>query len=164
MLLSSIPDLPGGISRIASGMAGFSQSQYDFVVILSSRTVADSLIEKFDLEKVYETEYRFKAREELNFPPFSRLILIEMSSEDLRNLKKLSEEIAGCLLKYAPEGAEVMGPVEAPIARRKGKHRMHILLKSPKTQRLQHLIRYAIETVHKGRETIDIDVDPIDLM
>ena len=104
------------------------------------------------------------AREELNFPPFSRFILIEISSEDLRNLKKLSENIAGYLLKNAPEGAEVMGPVDAPIARRKGKYRMHILIKSSKTPRLQRLIRHAMDNVHKGRETIDIDVDPIDLM
>lgn len=88
MLLSRIPDLPGGISRIASGMAGFSQSQYDFVVILSSRTVADSLIEKFDLEKVYETEYRFKAREglqshtKIDFPPEGQVIVTVEAKED----------------------------------------------------------------------------------
>ena len=88
MLLSRIPDLPGGISRIASGMVGFSQSQYDFVVILNSRTVADSLIEKFDLERVYETDYRFEAREELqahtkiDFPPEGQVVVTVEAKED----------------------------------------------------------------------------------
>jgi len=88
MLLSRIPDLPGGISRIASGMVGFSQSQYDFVVILNSRTVADSLIEKFDLERVYKSDYRFEARKELrshtkiDFPPEGQVIITVEAKED----------------------------------------------------------------------------------
>lgn len=88
MMLSRIPDLPGGIGRIASGMAGFSQSQYDFVVILNSRTVTDSLIEKFDLERVYKSDYRFEAREELkshteiDFPPEGHVIITVEAKED----------------------------------------------------------------------------------
>ena|GEM_PF-2650001 len=98
MLLSRIPELPGGIGRIASGMAGFSQSQYDFVVILSSRTVADSLIEKFDLEKVYKTKYRFEARKELeshtkiDFPPEGQVIVTVEAKEDSVLARELAYE------------------------------------------------------------------------
>ena len=88
MLLSRVKDLPGGISRVASGIASISSSQYLFVVILNSRTVADSLIEKYDLEKVYKTKYRFKARKqlrahtEIDFPPEGHIVITVEAKED----------------------------------------------------------------------------------
>ncbi|HDY88291.1 MAG TPA: primosomal protein N' [bacterium] len=117
---------------------------------------------KQDYESFAEME--LKAREELNFPPFSRLLLIEMSSEDLRSLNKLSKDISDYLSENAPKGTEVLGPVEAPIARRKGRHRIHILIKTTKTRQIHYLIRQVIDSFSKGKETINIDVDPIDLM
>ena len=87
-----------------------------------------------------------------------------MSSEDLRSLNKLSKDIADYLSENAPKGTEVLGPVEAPIARRKGKNRMHILIKTTKTRKIHYLIRHTFDSFSKGKETINIDVDPIDLM
>jgi len=88
MLLSRVSDLPGGISRVASGMAAINPSQYLFVVILNSRTVADSLIDKFDLQKVYKTKYRFLARKQLaentviDFPPEGHIVVTVEAKED----------------------------------------------------------------------------------
>ncbi len=88
MLLSRVPDLPGGISRIASGMGAMSQSQYLFVVILGSQTVADSLMDKFDLRKVYDEQYRFLARKELrnhtwiDFPPEGQVVITVEAKEN----------------------------------------------------------------------------------
>ena len=88
MLLSRVSDLPGGISRVASGMAAINPSQYLFVVILNSRTVADSLIEKYNLEKVYNTKYRFQARKQLrdntviDFPPEGHIVVMLEARED----------------------------------------------------------------------------------
>ncbi|MBW7996060.1 MAG: hypothetical protein FVQ81_05695 [Candidatus Glassbacteria bacterium] len=98
MLLSRIPDLPGGISRIASGIGAMSQSQYLFVVILNSRTVADSLIDKFDLQTVYDSEYRFLAREELqghtwiDFPPEGQVVITVEAKEDPQLARDMAAE------------------------------------------------------------------------
>ena len=88
MLLSNIPNLPGSISRIASGMTGFNQSQYLFVVVLNSQTVADSLIEKFDLRRVYDKKYHFETVKELrahtsiDFPPEGQVVITVEAKED----------------------------------------------------------------------------------
>ena len=105
-----------------------------------------------------------KSREELRFPPFSRLILVEMSSPEQASLKVLAEKYACYLSSHAPEGTEVLGSVEAPIAVKKGNHRMHILVKTNQMQYVKNLIRHLIDSTPKGKETIFIDVDPFYLM
>lgn len=115
-----------------------------------------------DFESFAAMELR--AREELNFPPFSRLILIELSSEDLKSLKTAAGNIARYLSEHIPEGTEVMGPVDAPISRKKGKHRIHILIKSGNPQNLKTFIREVIDTFTGAKEDVNVDVDPIDLM
>lgn len=81
MLMSRVSDMPGGLSRLASGVAGINSSQFLFVVILNSQTVADSLIDKYDLMKVYKSKYRFQARKELanhtwiDFPPEGHIVV-----------------------------------------------------------------------------------------
>ncbi len=59
---------------------------------------------------------------------------------------------------------EVLGPVEAPIPRVKGRHRIHILLKTHIITQVLPLVRYAVGKYRKGSETIAVDVDPVDLM
>lgn len=98
MMLSRIPDLPGGIGKIASGIGAISQSQYLFVVVLNSRTVADSLIDKYDLVNVYDKEYRFLARKELqnhtwiDFPPEGQVVITVEAREDPQLARDLAHE------------------------------------------------------------------------
>lgn len=105
-----------------------------------------------------------QARKELDFPPYSRLILIELLSENPAALNTASEHIAGHLSGHVPEGTEVMGPVEAPVARRRGKHRMHILIKTRHPQSVKPYIQEAIDRFSTGKEDVVVDVDPIDLV
>jgi len=98
MLLSRVPSLPGGISRIASGIGAISQSQYLFVVILNSETVADSLVDKFDLRRVYDKKYFFEARKELrshtkiDFPPEGQVVIKVEAKEDSVLARDLARE------------------------------------------------------------------------
>ena len=117
---------------------------------------------KHDFESFAAME--LQAREELNFPPFSRLILIELLSDNLSTLKTLSENVARYLSSHLPETAEVLGPVDAPIPRKKGKYRMHILIKSRNPRHLKIFIQDVIDTYSKGKETVIVDVDPLDLI
>ncbi len=98
MLLSRVPDLPGGIGRIASGMGALSQSQYLFVIVLNSQTVADSLMDKYDLQRVYDKEYRFLARKELrshtwiDFPPEGHVVITVEAKDDPQLARDLALE------------------------------------------------------------------------
>ncbi|MDP2006329.1 MAG: Wzz/FepE/Etk N-terminal domain-containing protein [Rubrivivax sp.] len=55
----------GGLSSILGGAAGGRTPADQYVSLLQSTTVADHLIDKFDLLKVYDKEFRLEARKEL---------------------------------------------------------------------------------------------------
>jgi uncharacterized protein involved in exopolysaccharide biosynthesis len=55
----------GALSGLAGAAAGVKTPADQYLALLQSATVADRLIDAFDLMKVYDAEYRFKAREEL---------------------------------------------------------------------------------------------------
>jgi primosomal protein N' (replication factor Y) (superfamily II helicase) len=105
-----------------------------------------------------------EARRELSFPPYSRLILIEFAAEVLDSLNTVATDIARYLSANVPEDVEVLGPVDAPIARIRGKHRLHILVKSKNPGPLKEFIRNVIVTFSTGKEDVKVDVDPLDLM
>lgn len=55
----------GGTAAAAAGVAGLKNPSDLYIGMLKSRTVADRLITKYDLKKVYETESQDTARKEL---------------------------------------------------------------------------------------------------
>ena len=64
MLLSQLGGVLGGIGGIAAGSALRNPAEL-YVGMLGSRTVADSLIKRFDLLHVYDEDYPSKARKSL---------------------------------------------------------------------------------------------------
>ena len=61
-----VSQLPGGMAGLAGGILGVQTPSDLWVGILNSRTVKDTLIDRFDLMKVFETETRTDARSALN--------------------------------------------------------------------------------------------------
>jgi uncharacterized protein involved in exopolysaccharide biosynthesis len=55
----------GALSGLAGAAAGVKTPADQYLALLQSATVADRLIEQFDLMKVYDAEYRFQARKAL---------------------------------------------------------------------------------------------------
>ncbi|MHB9027593.1 MAG: hypothetical protein ACYC9O_02370 [Candidatus Latescibacterota bacterium] len=113
----------------------------------------------------YETfaAAELESRREVGFPPFSRLILLELTSEDPAGLMASAGEVAALLAEHAPPETEVLGPVEAPVARVRGKYRAHVLLKTLRITALRTLVRHTLETF-SGPESISADVDPAEMM
>ncbi len=102
-------------------------------------------------------------RREVEFPPFSRLILLELSGTDQAALMASAGEVAALLAEHTPPETDVLGPVEAPIARVRGRHRAHILLKTRRITALRTLVRHLLDTFERP-ETLSVDIDPVDLM
>ncbi len=113
----------------------------------------------------YETfaAVELESRGEVDFPPFTRLILIEMTAENSSALMAKASDAADYLTEHSPPETEVLGPVEAPVARIRGKYRAHILLKTRRITALRAIVRGMLDTV-SGPEMITIDVDPVDMM
>ena len=91
MLLSQL----GSIAGMAGGIAGIKNPNDLYIGMLKSRTIADKLIEKYDLKKVYDTESQEVARKKLaentNISSGKDgLIVIEIEDENQKLVAKLA--------------------------------------------------------------------------
>ncbi|MFZ3350924.1 MAG: primosomal protein N' [Xanthobacteraceae bacterium] len=121
-----------------------------------------------DREAFYSAEIAI--RENTQYPPFGRLASLVVSGED----KHEAEAYARALARAPPkvEGAlpgdatgndvRVLGPAEAPLALVRGRHRLRLLVKSPRAFDLSAYLRdwLAAGPKPKGSVKLEIDVDP----
>jgi primosomal protein N' (replication factor Y) (superfamily II helicase) len=99
------------------------------------------------------------ARREARMPPFGRLAAIIVSSEDAR----AAEDAAAALGKSAPNDnrMEVWGPVPAPLAMLRGRHRHRLLVHASRTFPLQEALRQWLGGVDwPAKVRVIVDVDP----
>lgn len=104
-------------------------------------------------------------REELFYPPFSRLIKLLIVGKDEKKTRERAEEIADSLraeFEKESEGrTEALGPAAAMIPHWRELYRFVILIKTNELDRVRNLIRA------KGlnwRDDVTIDIDPIDIL
>jgi primosomal protein N' (replication factor Y) (superfamily II helicase) len=116
-----------------------------------------------DRDAFYDAE--IEQREKTHYPPFGRLASLVVSGEDRHE----TEGYARSLARSAPkvEGAlgdevRVLGPAEAPLALVRGRHRLRLLVKSPRAFDLSAYLRdwLASGPKRKGSIKLEIDVDP----
>ncbi|RCX23063.1 replication restart DNA helicase PriA [Fontibacillus phaseoli] len=132
-------------------------------------------------------DYGSFVREELNhrktlhYPPYSRLILVTLSHEQLPLLLRMAENFAGDLRakaqrlgwygnldRFAEEALDILGPVASPIPRIKNRYRFQCMVKYRGPLDAVQLVREtAAATLDNLRDAslqISIDVDPQMLM
>jgi primosomal protein N' (replication factor Y) len=121
-----------------------------------------------DFKSFYEQELR--ARQELDYPPFSRLVLIECRGGSEERVRRQSERI-GKLLKSNNGAFTVLGPSPAVIGKINNQYRWHIIIKNSKTHdpagaKLRVLLRNALAVLNQPRSSVRtiIDVDPVGLL
>ncbi len=114
----------------------------------------------------YEEE--LAARREIDYPPFSRLALVEMRGTNEETVRRAAESFAR-LVKRPDGGLRTLGPSPAVIGRIKKFHRWHLLLKSLKRDdasavRLREVLADATRRFGErtgGDVRLIIDVDPV---
>lgn len=107
-------------------------------------------------------------RKELNYPPFGKLASVRIQGANLKKVQQASQELlnlAETLKKKVHEftSVQILGPAEAPLARLRGKHRYHLLLKCPKPPVLTVFCQKLHEFTFSGVK-ISIDIDPLQMM
>jgi primosomal protein N' (replication factor Y) len=125
-----------------------------------------------DFQGFYKEEIAY--REELNYPPFSRIVLIEFKSKTEGEIQKQAGLFAQMLREENREKSyEVLGPADAAIPKIKNMYRKHIVLKVSRSKDsggavMRGAIRRARERfdsqIPAGRANITIDVDPQGMM
>ncbi len=109
-------------------------------------------------------------RKQLGYPPFSHLACIRVEGNSKKQTASMASllcaTITDLLDKWpAPKrDTQVLGPVEFPIARIKGRYRWQILLKSKNTSLQKHLLNEAEKLLRNSFQSngvnFVIDIDP----
>jgi primosomal protein N' (replication factor Y) len=125
-----------------------------------------------DYRSFFEKEKEL--REQLGYPPFSYLACLRLQGNTQGSAEEMSrrfaQEVGRMKERWPKQGKEILilGPVEAPFKKLKGKYRWQILVKS-KRRGLLHLflekVNSASEAFLRGTGvTLIIDVDPYQMM
>jgi primosomal protein N' (replication factor Y) len=122
-----------------------------------------------DFRAFYEEE--MISRQELLYPPYARLVLIELKGPDEARVQKAAESFAR-LLRPKEGTYSLLGPAPAVVSRIQKQYRWHIILKSPKQlDGAGQLVRRSVESARAeferaGRKDVRliIDIDPVGLM
>ncbi|MGL4727895.1 MAG: replication restart helicase PriA, partial [Bosea sp. (in: a-proteobacteria)] len=111
-----------------------------------------------DTEAFYAAEIAM--REAAGLPPFGRLASLIVSGTEKAAVDAHARALAR--LADAPEGAVVLGPAEPPLSLVRGRHRMRLIVKAPRSCDLQGWLRSWIGAAPKlrGSLRLQIDVDP----
>ncbi|WP_292011076.1 primosomal protein N' [Chryseobacterium sp.] len=87
------------------------------------------LIKMNDVAKIYN--YLLSERQKFHYPPFTKLIMIELKHRKEDKVNRASQFLGSILKKYLPEEC-VLGPEKAQIARLNNLYQFQILLKLPR--------------------------------
>jgi primosomal protein N' (replication factor Y) (superfamily II helicase) len=116
-----------------------------------------------DLRLFYNNELR--EREKYHFPPYSRLIELNVVSKDVNLVNNMSEELAKRL--KGTFGKDLLGPQFPLVSKIKNNYYKRIILKIDKSlgpQNVRHLLNQEINNLHQNfREEkfkVQVDVDP----
>ncbi len=126
-----------------------------------------------DFEGFYREELEF--RRELDYPPFSRLVLVEFKGEQENEVAHHMKQFVATLLPKAEKFFSVLGPADAAIPKIKNMYRKHLVIKNfkgtdPSGAHLRSALifardRYISSPLGKSRKVqMTIDVDPQGMM
>ena len=116
----------------------------------------------------YDTE--IAAREEFDYPPFSQIIRLILSSQNTFRAEKSAQEIALrlCIMieKYGiSERLDILGPTPCVIERINGQYRFQILIKNKMSGKGHQFVSSFLNKVIMPKDIkLAIDVDPLDIL
>ena len=116
----------------------------------------------------YDTE--IAAREEFDYPPFSQIIRLVLSSENNFRAEKSAQEIALRLCKMIEkfgisERLEVLGPTPCVIERINSQYRFQILIKNKLDEKGHKFISSFLNKITLPKDIkMVVDVDPLDIL
>ncbi|MDY3351928.1 primosomal protein N' [Riemerella anatipestifer] len=108
-----------------------------------------SLIKHNSTQEIYE--YFLNDRKKFLYPPFTKVVLIEIKHTKEGKADRASQFLGSILRKYLPLDC-VLGPEKAPIAKLKNKYQFQILLKLPRNNKYFTFKEYISQSLDEFRE------------
>ncbi len=128
---------------------------------------------QFSLRADFEgfAQHELNAREQLRYPPLGKLASVRIQSTRLDRVQQTARILSQRAQKLKTtsshyQNVEILGPAEAPLAKLRGAHRFHLLLKDLSTKSLNpfcHQLLGDQEWVPAGVR-VSVDVDPLHLL
>ncbi len=116
-------------------------------------------------------EKELKLRGQLNYPPFTRLIAVEIVSINESLGKRTAEKLGRALAQQTirQKGVEILGPSKAALYQIQNKFRWHLILRGQNMQTLQGILADSqelneLKSSSSGKLKLSIDVDPFNLL
>ncbi len=109
-------------------------------------------------------EHELLAREELMYPPYSRLGLVRCEGLNEEQTKAAVEQLARVARAQRKGAVEVVGPSAAPIARVRNRYRYRFLVKSADRKALRQTLLAVLRTPLDRRVHLIVDVDPMSML
>jgi primosomal protein N' (replication factor Y) len=114
-------------------------------------------------------ERELRERREAGYPPYVRIATLLFSGKDEERIEALATRVEEALAKEAEvAGVTLLGPAPQALARLRGVHRWHLLLKSGNAAKLHAITARGLELAeadeHAASVRIVADVDPVDVL
>ena len=117
---------------------------------------------KQDYDMFYETE--IELRRQLKYPPFCDIILIGLTSTNLKEIEEESNKIYEFLKSNLNEEEfNVLRPMPAPIDKIQNRYRWRIIIKGNMTNKANEVLNKALKEFYKQNKKqtrVVIDVNP----
>ncbi|SDQ06640.1 replication restart DNA helicase PriA [Chryseobacterium soldanellicola] len=107
------------------------------------------LIKMNEVSKIYE--YFLKERQKFHYPPFTKLIMIEMKHRREDKVNRASQFLGSVLRKYLPEDC-VLGPEKSQIARLNNLYQFQIMLKLPRGKKYEEFKKLVLISLKEFEE------------
>ena len=119
---------------------------------------------RHDFKGFYEQEIEF--REQLKYPPLSRVALLTLKGRNEEKVKFSAEHLKRELDKLLAEFKDVIlaGPAPAPLLRAESFYRYQIMLRAPRMSMLSQRLAQIMPALALPEDiSLTVDVDPVDL-
>jgi primosomal protein N' (replication factor Y) len=114
-----------------------------------------------DFRRFYQHEIQF--RQELRYPPFSRIANIICSAESPELADLRCGRLAKALSATAPKEADIMGPAPCAIERLRSLWRRHVMARVPAGGPLEEWVQHALDSLPE-RTGLSVDIDPMTVL
>ena len=114
-------------------------------------------------------DHELAERKETGYPPFARLASLLFSGADVALVERAADRAGDLLRERAEaEGVKVLGPAPQALARLRGKHRWHVMLKGTSGAKVRMLAAQALEWAESSDRPrgvrVAVDVDPVEVL
>ena len=154
-----------------SGRAGRHSVEPGRVIVQTYNPLHPSIIHTIQNSFTDFAARELENRKASAYPPFERLALFRVNSNDNTKARTVAERLAERAEALSQsqdryKGVKVLGPAPAPLAKLRGRFRYHVLIKAPASNILQNFCLWCLaddKWILPGTK-VQVDVDPLHML